>query len=201
VLHPREANARESVMHFELDRRLDDAALEALVDASARCSATSAAPCSTSRRWPTAGRRMIQLAGAGAARYADDEVDETVAFLEWLLSDHFIFLGYREYKIGEETIGVVPGSGLGILSDEASSRFARPHPIAELPPDIRERALEGDLLIVSKTNRMSTVHRHARLDYVGVRKVSADGRITGEARMLGLFTTKAYAEPRRRRPC
>ena len=50
------------------------------------------------------GRRMVQLAGAGAARYADDEVDETVAFLEWLLADHFIFLGYREYRIAEDTI-------------------------------------------------------------------------------------------------
>jgi glutamate dehydrogenase len=200
VLHPREANARESVMHFELDRRLDDAALKALVDSIRSVLGDVRRAVLDFPAMADRGRRMIQLAGAGAARYADDEVDETVAFLEWLLGDHFIFLGYREYKIGEETIGVVPGSGLGILSDEASSRFARPHPIAELPPDIRERALEGDLLIVSKTNRMSTVHRHARLDYVGVRKVSADGRITGEARMLGLFTTKAYAEPASQTP-
>ena len=146
------------------------------------------------------GRRMVQIAGAGAARYADDEVDETVAFLEWLLQDHFIFLGYREYKIDDESIAVVPGSGLGILADEDSSKFARPQPIASLPPDMRERALEGDLLIVSKTNRLSTVHRRVRMDYVGVRKVSADGRITGEARMLGLFTTKAYAEPASQTP-
>ena len=33
-----------------------------------------------------------------------------------------------------------------------------------------------------------------------MRKVSADGRITGEARMLGLFTTKAYAEPASQTP-
>ena len=145
-------------------------------------------------------RRMVQIASAGAARYADDEVDETVAFLEWLVRDHFIFLGYREYRIEEDTIAVVPGSGLGILADEASSKFARPQPIASLSPDVRERALEGDLLIVSKTNRLSTVHRHARMDYVGVRKVSADGKITGEARMLGLFTSKAYAEPASQTP-
>ncbi len=200
VLHPREASARESVMHFDLDRRLDDAALEALAE-SVRAvlgdvrRAVLDFPAMTDR-----GRRMVQIAGAGAARYADDEVDETVAFLEWLLQDHFIFLGYREYRIDEESIGVVPGSGLGILADEASSRFARAQPLAELPADVRERALEGDLLIVSKTNRLSTVHRHARMDYVGVRRVSADGRISGEARMLGLFTTKAYAEPASQTP-
>src|SRR5215216_2508977 len=33
VLHPREASARESVMHFDLDRRLGQPALAALVDA------------------------------------------------------------------------------------------------------------------------------------------------------------------------
>ena len=38
------------------------------------------------------------------------------------------------------------------------------------------------------------------MDYVGVRKVSHDGRVTGEARMLGLFTTKAYAEPASQTP-
>ena len=65
---------------------------------------------------------------------------------------------------------------------------------------MRERALEGDLLIVSKTNRLSTVHRRVRMDYVGVRKIAHDGRVAGEARMLGLFTSKAYAEPASQTP-
>ena len=33
------------------------------------------------------------------------------------------------------------------------------------------------------------------MDYVGVRRVTPDGELAGEARLLGLFTTKAYAEP------
>src|SRR5215211_3876391 len=200
VLHPREASARESVMHFELDRRLDGEELDALASTIRSVLGDVRRAVLDFPAMADRGRRMVQLAGAGAARYPDDEVDETVAFLEWLLQDHFIFLGYREYRITEEAIAVVPGSGLGILADEASSQFARPRLISELPEDIRERALEGDLLIVSKTNRLSTNHRRARLDYVGVRKVSADGRIAGEARMLGLFTTKAYSEPASQTP-
>ncbi len=200
VVHPRESSTRESVMHFDLDRRLEGEALEALADRVRSVLGDVRRAVLDFPAMADRGRRMVQLAGAGAARYPDDEVDETVAFLEWLLADHFIFLGYREYRIAEETIGVVPGSGLGILADEASSQFARPRPLADLPADVRERALEGDLLIVSKTNRLSTVHRRARMDYVGVRKVSADGRVTGEARMLGLFTTKAYAEPASQTP-
>src|SRR5215204_6565461 len=200
VLHPREASARESVMHFDLDRRLDDAGLEALADAVREVLDDVRRAVLDFPQMAERGRRMVQIASAGTRRYADDEVDETVAFLEWLLQDHFIFLGYREYRITEETISVVPGSGLGILADEESSHFCKPVPIASLPEDVRERALEGDLLIVSKTNRLSTVHRGVRMDYVGVRKVAADGRISGELRMLGLFTTKAYAEPASQTP-
>ena len=80
-------------------------------------------------------RRMVQLAGAGTARYADDEVDETVAFLEWLLHDNFIFLGYREYRFTDGAIAVVPGSGLGILADtgELDLRRAGPDRVAAGP--------------------------------------------------------------------
>src|SRR5215216_3651451 len=200
VLHPREASARESVMHFDLDRRLDDEGLEALAESVRAVLGDVRRAVLDFPQMADRARRMVQIASAGARRYADDEIDETVAFLEWLLQDHFIFLGYREYRITEETISVVPGSGLGILADEGSSHFCKPVPVASLSPDVRERALEGDLLIVSKTNRLSPVHRRVRMDYVGVRKVGADGRIKGEARMLGLFTTKGYAEPASQTP-
>src|SRR5215210_5356204 len=200
VLHPREASRRESVMHFDLDRRLGLEALEELAGALRdvledvrRCVRDFPAMADRSRR-------MVQLAGAGAARYADDEVDETVAFLEWLLQDNFIFLGYREYRFADAAISVVPDSGLGILADTAESTYATPVPVDSLAPGVRERALEGDLLIVSKTNRLSRVHRRVRLDYIGVRRISAEGEIVGEARMLGLFTTKAYAEPASQTP-
>ncbi|HYZ70965.1 MAG TPA: NAD-glutamate dehydrogenase domain-containing protein, partial [Thermoleophilaceae bacterium] len=200
VVDPREATRRESVMHFDLDRRLGDDELETLTDHVRAVLGDVRRAVLDFPAMADRGRRMVQLAGAGAARYADDEVDETVAFLEWLLHDHFIFLGYREYRIADDALGVVPGSGLGILADEASSAFARPRPLADLPAGVRERALEGDLLIVSKTNRLSPIHRRVRMDYVGVRKVGHDGRVTGEARLLGLFTSKAYAEPASQTP-
>src|SRR6185437_12076719 len=86
------------------------------------------------------------------------------------------------------------------LADETSSTFAKPVPLDSLPADVRERATTGDLMIVSKTNRLSPVHKRLRMDYVGVRRVSAEGKIVGEARMIGLFTTKAYSEPASQTP-
>src|SRR5215217_5618253 len=200
VLHPREASRRESVMHFDLDRRLTPEQLAGLEEALRNVLSDVRATVKDFPAMADRARRMFQLAGAGAARYSDEEVDETVAFLEWLLRDNFIFLGYREYRFRDDAISVVPDSGLGILSDVSGSTYAKPVPVDSLSPDVRARALEGDLLIVSKTNRLSRVHRPVRMDYVGVRRISSDGEIVGEARMLGLFTTKAYAEPASQTP-
>ena len=195
VLHPREASRRESVMHFDLDRRLTPEQLRGLEEALRNVLSDVRATVKDFPAMADRARRMVQLAGAGAARYTDEEVDETVAFLEWLLRDNFIFLGYREYRFRDDAISVVPDSGLGILSDVSGSTYAKPVPVDSLTPGVRARALEGDLLIVSKTNRLSRVHRPVRMDYIGVRRISPDGEIVGEARMLGLFTTKAYSEP------
>src|SRR3954463_15263855 len=200
VLHPREASRRESIMHFDLDRRLTPEQLAGLEEARRRVLSDVRATVKDFPAMADRARRMVQLAGAGAARYSDEEVDETVAFLEWLLRDNFIFLGYREYRFRDDAISVVPDSGLGILSDVSGSTYAKPVPVDSLSPGVRARALEGDLLIVSKTNRLSRVHRPVRMDYVGVRRISPGGEIVGEARMLGLFTTKAYSEPASQTP-
>ena len=200
VLHPREATRRESVMHFDLDRRLPPDQLQGLEEALRKVLSDVRATVADFPAMADRARRMVQLAGAGAARYADEEVDETVAFLEWLLHDNFIFLGYREYRFRDGSISVVPESGLGILSGTEHSTYAKPVPVESLPERVRERALEGDLLIVSKTNRLARVHRRVRMDYIGVRRISPEGEIVGEARMLGLFTTKAYAEPASQTP-
>src|SRR5919198_377526 len=139
--------------------------------------------------------QMIEVARAGAARYEDDEVKEAVAFLQWLARENFILLGARDYEVRDGALQVVAGSGLGLLDDESRSAFAKPVPVESLDPNLRKRALGGDLLLVSKTNRLSPVHRRARMDYIGIKRVGPGGDIVGESRMLGLFTTKAYAEP------
>ena len=119
---------------------------------------------------------------------------EVADFLEWLLRGNFVLLGAREYDISEQGICVVDGSGLGILRDEERSTFATNVPLAQLPAGVRERATTGDLLLVAKTNAVSPVHKNERMDYIGVRRVSRTGEIVGESRLLGLFTSKAYAE-------
>jgi glutamate dehydrogenase len=122
------------------------------------------------------------------------EVAESKDFLRWLINNNFTFLGSRDYKlIGNETnraLQIVPGSGLGVLSDESAGTISRRY--AELPPQARKLALSKNILIIAKTNTKSTVHRMAYTDYIGVKRFNEKGELIGERRFIGLYTSTAY---------
>jgi glutamate dehydrogenase len=196
VGHARRAQKRESVQHYVLDRALTaeqgaDLAnhIENVME-DVRLAVTDFEP-----MLDGAVSRMIELARRGEVRYGQDTVDEAAEFLQWLRDLNFVFLGYREYRLididGTACIVADPASGLGILSNTGESRFASPVPLADLPDSLQERYHEGFLVVVAKTNSVSTVHRPARMDYVGVRVIGPDGSVVGEARLLGLFTSRA----------
>jgi glutamate dehydrogenase len=195
VRSARHATRRESIMHFDLGRRLRDDELPA-VEAEVR-GAILAVRATVTDFGPMTQRveDMIGVARKAASRYDPDEVREAVDFLAWLLRGNFVLLGAREYEIRDGAARLRPGSGLGILADEDRSVFAKPVKLDTLPAAVRRRAAEGELLIVDKTNARAPVHRPERMDYVGVKVVSPEGEIVGETRVIGLFTTKAYAEP------
>ncbi len=132
-------------------------------------------------------------AGGGAASQAESPA-EVEALLRWLADGHFTFLGYREYDLEDEPEGMelraVPGSGLGILRHDRQGSSA----FAKLPPEVRARARDPHLLILTKANSRSTVHRPSYLDYVAVKRMDAAGGVAGEYRFLGLYTHDAYTE-------
>ncbi|MDK1018840.1 MAG: NAD-glutamate dehydrogenase [Actinomycetota bacterium] len=190
----RGAATRESVQHFELDRELsaeDSAALEAEIR-TALTDITKVVEDFGAMRGVIS--RMIETAKSGAHYYSLEAISETVDFLEWLLDDNFVFLGYRVYNVvgGDSGLAIVAdvSTGLGMLRDSGAG--PRAVALADLPPHLQERFRGGDVMVISKTNRHSTIHRDARMDYVGVREVDGDGSMTSELRLLGLFTSKAY---------
>src|SRR5207249_8522939 len=64
---------------------------------------------------------------------------------------------------------------------------------AALPPAVRAHARVPELLIITKANSRSTVHRPGYLDYIAVKRFNAKGEVCGEDRFLGLFTSTAYS--------
>src|SRR3546814_2614949 len=58
----------------------------------------------------------------------------------------------------------------------------------------------SDLLVVTKANRHSTVHRPVHLDVIGIKIFDAEGVVAGERLFVGLFTSMAYNVTPRRIP-
>ncbi len=121
------------------------------------------------------------------------EVSEARHLLDWMEGRHFVFLGYRHYRLerGRSEDRLVPDvlSSLGVL---ARTRRGARAPATVLRGDVRARARDPELLIVTKANSMATVHRAEYLDYVGVKTFDNRGLVDGEHRFLGLWTSTAY---------
>src|SRR3954466_3601604 len=195
VSHARNAVHRESVMHYDLTRRLTGHELEELEGAVRDVLLAVRSTVTDFGAMTQRVESMISLARRAGVRYDADEGREAVDFLAWLLRGNFVLLGAREYEIKDGAYRCIPGSGLGILADEERSAYSTPVPLQELPEALRSLATSGELLIVDKANARAPVHRRERMDYVRVRRVGSDGEIPGESRLLGLFTTKGSSEP------
>jgi glutamate dehydrogenase len=196
---PGDGITAESVIHAEVDRQTGAAHLEALRAALLRVLAQVRA---TVDDWPRMRERALAIASelkANPPPVDSEDVEETTAFLTWLEDHHFTFLGYREYGLeteaGSTSVTSVAGSGLGVLRQPEGVRSS--HALDELTPRVRALALAPNLLTLTKANSRATVHRPSYVDYVGIKRFDPSGRVVGEYRFLGLYTTGAYhANPR-----
>src|SRR6185295_6901755 len=124
---------------------------------------------------------------------------EALAFLNWLAKDNFTFLGMREFELtGDPESGdLLPrqGSGLGVLRNPAVEVLRRGSELVAMTPEIRRFYFAPAPLIITKANVVSRVHRRAHMDYIGIKTYHGDGRLKGELRVVGLFTSQAYVRP------
>ncbi len=204
IRHARHTINRESVEHYQLASVVDDdhvAALETGVAGVLEAVRAAVADFHPMRARIDRMKELVRIAGAF---YDQSDIEEATALLDWLDDDNFVFLGYREYRLVDldtnPAVKVVPDSGLGILSDDRRSTVADPVPLSNLPKDLADRYRSGPLVVVTKTNRRSPVHRPSKMDYIGVRILDPEGRTVGESRIVGLFTSKAYMEPASKTP-
>lgn len=127
---------------------------------------------------------------------SNKEIQEYCAFLDYLSNNNFTLLGYREYKFIEKENGVeshtIKGSSLGLLRDDIKPAYINENEEA-LPRNLQELRRSLPPISVSKSNRMSTVHRLAPLDCIAVKLYDDKGKIVGEKLFIGLFTSVTYS--------
>lgn len=187
----------ESWMRIEVERDFVSDDLEPLINSTRRVlSDVRKAVTDWHAMRDQAERIAKELGHHPPAGVDQHEIAETRALLEWLANNNLTFLGYREYELitveGEDALRPVPDSGLGILRQGGAEDDAVSLSFAILPATVRAKARDSHVLVLSKANSRSTVHRSAYMDYIGIKKFDSSGTVIGERRFLGLYAASAY---------
>ena len=172
----------ESWMCFEVDRETDEADLREIeAQLGIVLADVRAAVQDWSRMRDTARETAQLLLNAESFAFEQSQREEASAFITWLTDDHFTFTGFAEYAhTSNGQLESVPGTGLGILRTDNSETSS------ELRSD--------SLLLVTKSDTRSLVHRSAYTDHVSLAKTNASGKVIGEYRFIGLYSSSAYTQ-------
>ena len=204
VLHPREARRRPS-------RSCTSSSTGAWRPRSsptsrtrcARCWPTSAASCATSPRCASASRTMIEVArgGRGALRRATRSA-EIVAFLRWLARRQLHLPRRARLRAGRRRAA---RRATARASGCSTTRRARPGPSPVARRDARpEPARARARGRAAARLQDATACRRCTAARAWTTSASAASRPTARSSArracIGLFTTKAYAEPALRDP-
>ncbi|OED40543.1 hypothetical protein ACH42_16175 [Endozoicomonas sp. (ex Bugula neritina AB1)] len=124
-----------------------------------------------------------------------NELEETLAFLDWLQKDNFLFVGFRYYEFdyseSDSKFLIHHESGLGTFKELHRKSSAR----EALSSYLSARMQDPELLVITKSTSRSSIQRPAHLDYLGIKKFNNDGQVIGEWRFFGLFSSSAYNQP------
>ena len=118
---------------------------------------------------------------------------EVREFLRWMHDNNFTFLGFRDLTVtgsGKNMWMVVDKkNSLGVLRDPDVYAISL---MRQMPNDIREFLTKPSLLLISKSDGRSTVHRSVNMDVVAVKRIDGRGKVIGFRVFVGLFTSVAY---------
>ena len=136
----------------------------------------------------------IAMLSANSSPLPREEIAEAIEFLQWLIDENFTFLGVRAYTLADGGDAYAPENetALGILRSPDVQVLRRGHELVSITPEVKEFLNEPKALIITKSNVRSRVHRRVHMDYIGIKRFDASGRLAGELRIVGLFTGSAY---------
>ena len=123
------------------------------------------------------------------------EIDELKEFLNWVLSGNFVLLGAKEFDIkstkeDDFSLFEVAGSGYGVFRSQHKD-FC-PEVVNSSPKEVGDSVHNPFVIEVIKSRYRSKIHRSTNAERIRVQKISQDGKVIGEFRFVGLFTSSVY---------
>ncbi|RCU52664.1 NAD-glutamate dehydrogenase [Corallincola holothuriorum] len=195
ALQQLDANAERNItaFHVEIDRQTSESDRHKIAEELA--SVFRDVALAVADWMPMQTQLQSVLASLESAPFPGNEEErhEAIEFLAWVKNHNFTLMGYREYKVeavkGDHILSQVDGSSLGLMR---SSHTKRSRNLSSLPTSARENALDSSLLVLTKTNSKSRVHRPAYIDYIGIKQFDGKGKVIGEHRFIGLYAASVY---------
>ncbi len=201
---PPSSGRAESFLHIEIDLLTSESERKALIERLERTLDQVRVVVADWMPMVSRLREVIDSYVTLPPPVAVDELAESVQFLKWLAEGHFTFLGAREYSFSmiDETphLEIKPGSGLGLLRNENLHVLRRMGTEGEMSPIAQEFFSTPNPLIIAKANFLSPVQRRVHVDSIGIKLYGPDGSLSGELRIVGLFSAAAYNESSKRIP-
>ena len=186
----------ESMIRFCVDKRVDANELRGL---ESKIRAVIEDVVKSNRDWAAMKERVhsisAELKRFGPAGH-QEELAESLDFLRWIEHDHFTFLAYCSCKFTGTDDGhdlrIEPESLLGLMHGVSDASRKTRH---ALPVFGISFASDPSLLLITKSNARSTVHRPAYMDFFGIKRFDEHGATVGMHCFLGLFASSAYSSP------
>jgi glutamate dehydrogenase len=188
-------SVRESYMHIEVDQETEESELESIRASIENILREVRLAVVDWREMRERLKADVEELEAAALPMPSEEINEAKEFLRWLDNGNFIFLGHRRYTFDtdaekQDYLRPVATSGLGILRDIRDTSIARGD--QPLSSEFSAYARRRDLIIITKANSRSLIHRAVPMDRIGIKRYDVNGNLIGEDRFLGLFTSAAY---------
>ncbi|MFZ4125470.1 MAG: NAD-glutamate dehydrogenase domain-containing protein, partial [Rickettsiales bacterium] len=111
------------------------------------------------------------------------ESEEAKHFLTWLQDKNFVFLGTAEYDKTAKGLVLNKASAKGIYRLDADHA----HAIERAATPTASKGFS-----IQKSSDVCEIHRSGAMDYIAIARTDAKGNVTGEVRILGLFTSVVY---------
>jgi len=180
------ANGRapqELFIHFEIDRVLDEAQAERIHGSIVSVIESIDAAVAD---WRPMLERLLRAADdtdtavkiCGAAECA-----EAKALLLWLHEGNFTLLGYYNHTPGSAQ-DHTDGMRLGILRSKGGDATPIPGPLTD--------GKTTNVIVVTKSDVPSRIHRPGYYDYISVRRFNDGGTYAGEHIFIGHFTSTVF---------